>query len=176
LMVDDMVNKKTGHCTDVRMDSISFKKLLIVDAPASEVFEFWSEFRNFPKFIWLIESVEILDKRRSRWIVKAPLGKKVTFDSEITEFIKNNSIVWESHHYAVDSWGDIKFTEYHNGTRVDIMFGYAIKHSWVHRLAKIMNRLGFPSMTFDEGLSKIKDEIESKNCQVHRSSVAVHTE
>ena len=141
-------------------DTISFDKTLTINAPVNEVFLFWSDFQNFPKFIWPIEAVEILDQERSRWIVKTPLDKKVKFDSLITENIKNKSLVWESHHYAADSQGILRFSEFQKGTRVDLSFSYAIKLAWVHKLAKLMNRLGFPSLTFDEGLKKIKHEIE----------------
>ncbi len=79
-------------------DIISLRKTVVIRAPLSVIFEFWSNFRNFTDFIWLIESVEVLDSTRSRWIVRAPLNKKVQFDSEIKEDTRNSLIVWESHH------------------------------------------------------------------------------
>ncbi len=142
------------------IDTISFTKTLYIRAPVSAVFGFWSDFRNFPDFIWLIEKVYILDERRSRWVVKAPLGKKVEFDSQITELVEGESIVWRSHHYAVDSQGEIEFADDDGRTQVQLIFSYSIKLHWVHKLAKVMNRLGFPSATFDEGLKKIKNQIE----------------
>jgi uncharacterized membrane protein len=143
-------------------DIISLRKTVVIRAPLSVVFEFWSNFRNFTDFIWLIESVEVLDSTKSRWIVRAPLNKKVQFDSEIKENIHNYSIVWESHHFAVYSRGDIKFFERGMNTRVDLVFSYAIKEPRIHKLAKIVSRLGFPSLSFDEGLVKIKSEIENR--------------
>ena len=148
-------------------DIISFGKILNINAPVNEVFLFWSDFQNFPKFIWPVESVEILDRKRSRWIVKAPLDKKVKFDALITESIQNRSLIWESYHYAADSWGLLRFSELQNGTRVDLKFSYAIKLAWVHKFAKLMNHLGFPSRAFDEGLKKIKHEIEGRCRPVH---------
>jgi uncharacterized membrane protein len=148
-------------------DIISFDKTLNINAPVNEVFLFWSDFQNFPKFIWPVESVEILDRERSRWIVKAPLDKKVKFDAFITEYIQNRSLSWESYHYAADSSGILRFSELHNSTRVDLNFSYAIKLVWVRKFAKLMNRLGFPSLAFDEGLKKIKHEIEGRCRSVH---------
>ena len=58
-------------------DIISFDKTLTINVPVNEVFLFWSDFQNFPKFIWPVESVEILDQERSRWIVKTPLGPRM---------------------------------------------------------------------------------------------------
>lgn len=142
------------------VDTINIKKTIFINAPVGAVFRFWSDFRNFPSFIWLIERVEILDQTRSRWVIKAPLGKKVDFNSQITELIEDKSLIWESRHFAVDSRGDIKFTEHGHGTHVQLVFSYSIKLGWVHRIAKMMHRLGFPSVSFDEGLRKIKKEIE----------------
>jgi uncharacterized membrane protein len=141
-------------------DTISFTKSLYVHAPVNQVFEFWSDFRNFPNFIWLVEEVHILDEMRSRWVIRAPLGRKVEFDSQITELIEGQSIVWRSQHYAVDSQGEIKFAGNDGYTRVQLVFSYSIKLHWVHKLANMMNRLGFPSATFDEGLKRIKGQIE----------------
>ncbi|MCP4409512.1 MAG: hypothetical protein GY807_17530 [Gammaproteobacteria bacterium] len=151
-------------------DTISFKKTLYIDAPAAIVFDFWSDFRNFPKFVWLIERVDIIDDTKSRWIIKAPLGKKVEFKSEIKELVPSESIIWESRHYAVDSGGNIKFTESGRGTRVQLLFSYSIKAHWVHRLAKVMNRLGFPSASFDDGLRKIKRQIERDQSKTQKNS------
>jgi uncharacterized membrane protein len=151
----------------MNLDIISFDKTLNINAPVNEVFRFWSDFQNFPKFIWPVESVEILDRERSRWIVKAPLDKKVKFDAFITEYIQNRSLSWESYHYAADSRGLLRFSELHNGTRVDLKFSYAIKLAWVNKFAKLMHRLGFPSLVFDDGLKKIKHEIEDRCRSVH---------
>lgn len=142
-------------------DTISVRKTLCINAPVSTVFEFWTDFRNFPNFIWLVERVHILDDKRSRWVIKAPLGKQVEFDSQITELIEGRSIVWRSRHYAFDSQGKITFIENDGYTRVQVVFSYCIKLHWVHKLAKMMNRLGFPSATFDEGLLRIKNQVET---------------
>lgn len=151
------------------IDTINIKKTLYINAPVSAVFRFWSDFRHFPGFIWMVERVDILDETRSRWVIKAPLGKKVDFNSQIIELIEDKSLVWESRHFAVDSRGDVKFSEHRHGTHVQLIFSYSIKLRWVHRLAKMMHRLGFPAMTFDEGLRRIKREIECNQTNVLKS-------
>ena len=88
------------------------------------------------------------------------MGKTVEFESQITKLVDNKCIVWHSRHYAVDSQGEITFNDREGETRVQLVFSYTIKLRWVHKLAKVMNRLGFPSVTFDEGLRRIKNKIE----------------
>ncbi len=142
------------------MDAVCVHKTITIDAPPSRVFDFWADFRNFPKFIPLIDSVEVLDERHSRWTVKAPLGKTVEFDSRITVLRPNERLCWETRHALGISHGSLRFSEEGAATRVDCDFDYAVKPFWLRRLARLMSELGFPSRAFDEGLRRIKHEIE----------------
>jgi uncharacterized membrane protein len=84
-----------------------------INLPRNEVFAFWRDFTNFPAFMDNILAVERIDDRTSHWVVAAPGGKTVEWDSLITEEIPNELIVWES---APDA--DIKNTgriEFHDG-------------------------------------------------------------
>ena len=73
-------------------------KSLTINASPEEIFDYWSDFRNFQQFIPMIESIEILDDKRSRWKIHAPLGHKVMFESLITTFEPGKNLVWESGH------------------------------------------------------------------------------
>ena len=73
-------------------------KEIIINAPAHRVFAYLSDFHHFPLFIPMIESIDVLDDTRSRWIIHAPLGHKVAFDSIITMLEPNNILAWESRH------------------------------------------------------------------------------
>ena len=44
-------------------------------APIEQVYEFWRNFTNFPRFMRHIESVEMLGDRRSRWRAAGPGGR-----------------------------------------------------------------------------------------------------
>jgi uncharacterized membrane protein len=43
-----------------------------------------------------IESIELDDNRISHWVVKAPAGQTVEWDSEIIEDVENETIAWRS--------------------------------------------------------------------------------
>ena len=55
------------------------EKSVRVHAPASQVYEFWRNFENFPQFMEHVESVQVTDpdKRFSHWKLKGPLGMDV---------------------------------------------------------------------------------------------------
>lgn len=62
----------------------------------SEVYAFWRNLENLPKFMENIVSVTATDERRSHWIVTAPGGKTVEWDSVIVDDIPNQLISWKS--------------------------------------------------------------------------------
>jgi len=136
------------------------EKQIAIRASADAVFAFWADFHNFPKFIPLIHAVQVLDERHSRWIVRAPLGRTVEFDSKITEFSPGKRLCWETRHALGVSHGALDFRESNGMTRVACRFDYRLMPRWLQRLAEIMRQLGFPSHSFDEGLRRIKREIE----------------
>jgi uncharacterized membrane protein len=69
---------------------------ITIAAPVEEVYAFWRDFENLPRFMRHLESVEVVDARRSRWIAKAPAGKSVEWDAEIVEERENELIAWRS--------------------------------------------------------------------------------
>lgn len=85
-------------------------KAITVNRPPEEVYRFWRQFDNLPRFMSHLESVQVLDERRSHWKAKAPAGKTVEWDAQITEDIPNELIAWESLEGAdVANAGSVRF-------------------------------------------------------------------
>ena len=135
-------------------------KDLIINASPQQVFDYWADFHNFQHFIPIIESIDILDDRRSRWIIHAPLGHKVAFESHITTFEPGKNLIWESRHTDGFARGDLRLTESDENTRVELDFEYTLHRGWMQNIARLVSHFGFPSLAFDHGLSRIKEEIE----------------
>jgi uncharacterized membrane protein len=74
-----------------------------------------------------LESVTVLDERRSHWVAKGPLGSRVEWDAEIVHEIPDEIIAWRSLPGAdVDQAGQVQFTPAHGGgTEVRVVFRYA---------------------------------------------------
>ena len=139
---------------------VQLHKQLTINAPAKKVFDFWADFRNFQEFIPVIDSIEILDDKQSRWVIHAPLGHKVTFESLITTFEPGSHLIWESSHADGHATGDLKLTERGETTRVDLDYEYCLRIDWMQNIARLVSHFGFPSLTFDHGLARIKEKIE----------------
>lgn len=71
-------------------------RTVTVNRPRQEVYAFWRNFQNFSSFMENIERIDVLDDRRSHWVVKAPVGTKVEWDAEIVEDVPEQSLGWES--------------------------------------------------------------------------------
>ena len=135
-------------------------KNLTINASALQVFTYWADFRNFQQFIPMIESIDILDDKRSRWLIQAPLGHKVTFESLITTFEPGKNLVWESYHNDGHARGELRLTEMGDNTGVELDFEYSLHRNWMQNIARLVSHFGFPSLAFDHGLSRIKEQIE----------------
>jgi uncharacterized membrane protein len=72
------------------------RKSLIIDRPREELYQFWRDFENLPRFMQHLESVKVTGANRSHWIAKGPGGKKVEWDAELTEDRPNELISWRS--------------------------------------------------------------------------------
>jgi uncharacterized membrane protein len=69
---------------------------ITINRPRKEVYDFWQNFENLPRFMEHLESVEVLDERRSRWKARAPAGASVEWEAETIEDRPDELIAWRS--------------------------------------------------------------------------------
>jgi len=87
-------------------------RTVTVALPPEKIYAFWRDFRNLARFMEHIERVDVRDDRRSHWVVSAPGGKAVEWDSEITEDEPGRLIAWRSAEGAdVNNTGRIEFLD-----------------------------------------------------------------
>lgn len=100
----------------VRVD----KSVTIAKAP-EELFAFWRNVENLPRFMSHLESVTRIDDKRSHWVAKAPAGQKVEWDAEIINEIQNELIGWKSLEGAdVDHAGSVHFLREPDGAGTSV--------------------------------------------------------
>jgi uncharacterized membrane protein len=95
--------------------------------PRHEVYQLWRDFGNLPRFMSHVESIEVITPQRSRWTVKAPLDKTVTWISHVTEDVENARIAWEAEGGAeIPNFGWVEFRDAPGGrgTEVQAMIAY----------------------------------------------------
>ena len=92
-------------------DSLSGTTLTINRAKA-ELFAYWRKLANLSAFMENVVSIEELDGRRSRWVVKGPAGKTVEWTSVVTEESEGDFIAWASEEGAdVSHSGRVDFRD-----------------------------------------------------------------
>lgn len=83
-----------------------------INRPAQELYDFWRDPANLVQVMENIASIEPIDANRSRWTVKAPAGKEVSWESVITEDVPGKAIYWQSAEGAdISNSGRIEFVE-----------------------------------------------------------------
>jgi uncharacterized membrane protein len=97
-------------------EGVRVDKAITIVRPISEVYSFWRDFKNLPRFMRHLESVTVRDDLHSHWAVKTLGGKIVEWDAEIIEQRANEMISWRSTPGAdVDNAGSVWFTSVPGG-------------------------------------------------------------
>jgi uncharacterized membrane protein len=99
--------------TERRTDrGIHVTEAITIKRPRHEVYGFWHNFENLPRFMAHLESVQVLDGNRSRWKAKAPAGASVEWEAETIEDRDNELIAWRSlPDAAVPNSGSVTFRD-----------------------------------------------------------------
>lgn len=75
-----------------------------------QLYQFWRQLENLPRFMEHLVSVRTFDGRRSHWVAKAPAGRTVEWDAEIISDEPNELIGWRTLEGAdVVSAGSVHF-------------------------------------------------------------------
>jgi len=102
------------------------QSITVLKSP-EELYRFWRDFRNLPRVMRHLQSVEIISDERSHWTASAPFGKTVEWDAEIYTQHENQVIGWRSLAGSqVDTVGSVQFRPAtgDRGTEVTVTLKY----------------------------------------------------
>ena len=86
------------------------KASCVVNRSPEEVYSFWRNFENLPRFMKHLESVEDHGDGRSRWAAKGPAGSIVEWEATIIADVPGEVITWRSLEGSdVDHAGAVRF-------------------------------------------------------------------
>ncbi len=149
---------------------IRVRKSFTINRQPDVVYSFWRQLENLPRFMRHLESVEVIDARRSRWRAKGPAGMTVEWEAEITDDRPNELISWRSVEGAtVPNRGTVRFVAAPGarGTEVHVDLEYSVPGGRVaSTLAKLFGRE--PGQQIDEDLRRLKQLLEAG--EIARSS------
>lgn len=131
--------------------------------PADEVFAFWRDFENLPRFMENVRSVHIADRTRSHWVVRAPAGTDVEWDAEVINEVPGRVIGWRTLEGAdVLHAGSVNFREKAGGTEVRVRLQYDPPAGKLGEA--IASMLGAsPTRQIAEDLERLKELLEARD-------------
>jgi uncharacterized membrane protein len=97
--------------TDVKGKSIVGRSVTI-NKPVGELFAYFRNFANLPAFMENVERIDVLDDKRSHWVVKGPAKLTYEWDALVTDEVQDRYIAWASQPGAdVDNSGRVDFRD-----------------------------------------------------------------
>lgn len=140
-----MVNNALGRNSAVRKTSaMEANATFVINKPRHQVYAFWRQLENLPRFMKHLETVHVLDSFRSTWTAKVPgnLGT-VSWEAAITEDREGEFLSWSSlPGSTVDNAGSIEFRDSPNGqdTEIQVKMTYRLPGGDIGTLAgKLFN-------------------------------------
>jgi uncharacterized membrane protein len=76
--------------------AVKVERSVTIEQPRAELFAFWRNFENLPRFMEHLVSVRVDSSTRSHWQAKAPAGRTVEWDAEIVNEVPDEIIAWKS--------------------------------------------------------------------------------
>ncbi len=96
-----------------------------INRDIGEVYRFWRNFENFPRFMRHLESVAMREAGISHWVAKGPAGTTVEWDARVIHDVENKLIGWQSLEGSqVATAGSVNFDETPRGTSVRVRLQY----------------------------------------------------
>jgi uncharacterized membrane protein len=90
--------------------AVHVQRSIIINRSPAELYRFWQDFQDLPRFMYHLESVRTAGQGRSHWVAKAPAGTTVEWDAVITADHPNSLIAWRSLEGAdVEHTGSVRF-------------------------------------------------------------------
>ena len=99
-----------------RKGDVLVGRSVTINRPRHDLYAFWRNFQNLPRFMHNIRSVAVIDNSRSHWVVEAPGGKSVEWASIVTADEVGRLIAWRSDEGAsVRNSGEVEFRDSPDG-------------------------------------------------------------
>ncbi len=142
--------------------AITVQKVIKVNAAPGEVFRFWADYQNFPRFMSHVREVERVAEGRSRWTVAGPAGVPVHWTAELTKVVDDSLIEWRATaESVVRHEGSVRFeANGGGGTRVTVRLRYSPPAgAFGHAVAALFG--ADPKTEMDADLLRMKTMIET---------------
>jgi uncharacterized membrane protein len=91
----DAADRTADGLVDAKGDQ-AVARSVTINRPAADLYAYWRDLSRLPSFMDNVVSIDMIDDRRSHWMVRAPAGRAVEWDAIITEDEPGERIAWAS--------------------------------------------------------------------------------
>jgi uncharacterized membrane protein len=131
-----------------------------VDAPVTTVYNQWTQFEEFPRFMEGVDSIQQLEDRRLHWIASFG-GKRHEWDAEIVDQTPDTRVAWRDV-TGMTNEGEVTFEPLGTDrTRVNVRMDW--EPEGVRE--KIGAALGFDDRRVKGDLARFKSFIEERGAE-----------
>ena len=150
------------------------RRAITIKRRPDELYRFWRDFTNMPRFMHRVHAVQRVSERRSHWHVTGPGGVALEWDADITDDVPNERIAWHSlPDSPVDHAGVVRFRPApgDRGTEVMVDMQYTPPGGGVGAtVAKLFGAA--PEQDLTEDLRRLKQLLETGEVVVSQPSSA----
>jgi uncharacterized membrane protein len=148
-----------------------------IDRPRNEVYRFWRQLHNLPRFMRHLKEVQILDPKRSHWIARGPLGMSIEWDAEIINERPGEMIAWRSLPGSeMDTAGSVHFEEAPGGRGTTVRVSLKYDPPAGKAGAAIARLLGdAPEQQIREDLARFKQLMEAGQLAASSGAGRMHS-
>jgi uncharacterized membrane protein len=137
------------------------EKTIEVDRPVRTVYNQWTQFEEFPRFMDGVKEVRQLDDTHVHWRASVG-GKEKEWDAEITEQVPDEKIGWKSVSGDAPNAGVVRFEPIsENRTRVRLVMAYEPQGA----VERAGDALGVLSASVQSSVDNFKKYIESRGAE-----------
>lgn len=111
----------------MKSTNVNIRTSVSINKPVNEVYDFWRNLENLPKFMQHLETVTEKDKVTSHWTATGPGGLgKISWDAHILMDERGKMLSWHSlPDSTVDNAGKVVFKDNGSGgTNLDVTISY----------------------------------------------------
>jgi uncharacterized membrane protein len=164
---------KTGHCDIYQAAGIDtagpaekgvlVETFLTINRTPQQVYEFWRDLENLPRFMRHLDSVQVTGEGKSHWKARGPAGVSLEWDAEMVEDYPGQLILWQSVGDApLPNEGTVEFRDAPGGrgTEVKVTIRYYPPGGSVGKAAaKLANAIS--AQQIEEDLKRLKQILET---------------
>lgn len=172
MMIRSVTNRDVKGLLGFGEEGIGIQKTITINAPISDLFQFWANPENYPRVMSHVHEVKKVGENRYHWKVASPGGTTGEWEGEITRVIPNELVAWRSLPGSlVPNSGVVRLDPNYNATtRVQIRMSYQPPAGELgHVMAELFG--ADPKTALDEDLVRLKSLFEQGKTRVHSHTV-----